>query len=200
MIGPGSDKNVRKCRLQRNTGKTFRQNPKCRLRRNKSTTFWHKSDDCILAAAPSNSLLLCLANFDLNMEIFWGLTSYNLFTKSYFLWIFFFHMLNKQILEFFSRDERKGLSVSTMNRQWLWNQYSKNTYIGILIQKPKEKAFLWTQWIGNGCDPNQVESCPTLRHRLAFDSFCSENNTNFADYFLRQSANKKVKKRAKAET
>ena len=73
---PHTNKNVRKCRLQRNTGKTFRQNPKCRLRRNKSTTFWHKSDDCILAAAPSNSLLLCLANFDLNMEIFWGLTSW----------------------------------------------------------------------------------------------------------------------------
>ena len=118
-----TDKNVRKCRLQRNTGKTFWQNPKCRLRRNKNTTFWHKSDDCILAAAPSNSLLLCLANFDLNMEIFWGLTSYNLFPKSYFLWNFFL-------------------------------QHAEYKNIGILIQKRKEKAFLWTKWIGNGCDPN----------------------------------------------
>ena len=114
---PHTNKNVRKCRLQRNTGKIFRQNPKCRLRRNKSTTFWHKSDDCILAATPSNSLLFCLANFDLNMEIFWGLTPYNLFRKNYFLWNFFLRMLNIQILELFSKDERKGLSMKTaMNK------------------------------------------------------------------------------------
>ena len=103
---PHTDKNVRKCQLQRNTGKIFRQNPKCRLRRNKSTTFWHKSDDCILAAAPSNSLLLCLANFDLNMEIFWGLTPYNLFPKSYFLWNFFLQHA-EYILEFLSKSEKK---------------------------------------------------------------------------------------------
>ena len=128
---------MRKCRLQRNTGKTFRQNPKCRLRRNKSTTFWHKSDDCILAAAPSIS-----SNFDLNTEIFWGLTPYNLFRKNYFLWNFFLRMLNIQILELFSKDERKGLSMKTaMNKSWLWYQYSQNTYIlEFLNSKAKRKG------------------------------------------------------------
>ena len=132
--------------IERNTGKSFRQKPKCRLRRNKNTTFWHKSDDCILAAAPSNSLLLCLANFDLNMEIFWGLTSYNLFPKSYFLWNFFL-------------------------------QHAEYKNIGILIQKRKEKAFLWTKWIGNGCDTNILKihiywnSSPKTKKR----PFCEHN-------------------------
>ena len=33
------------------------KNPKCQTGRNKSTTFWHKSDDCVLAA-PSNFMPL----------------------------------------------------------------------------------------------------------------------------------------------